>query len=769
MLPLNKHLYYVTALFGLVLTSCGGSSDSPTSTPISISPPTPVIEPTLAVSCDTGKQVRLNEAVSSNSVLNDEDGDSPDWFELYNCTNAPIELLGWTFSDDIDEPKQWTMPAYTLDANSYLLVWASDKDRVTDNLHTNFKISSSGETLYMYDSAGEQMDSLLVEGVPTDNSIGISSENQLVVYYAEPTPNSANVTDYNLGSVTQVVEYSHSGGATTGLTLELSGHIAGQEIHYTVNSEEPDENSPIYTTGIPVFENTVVRTRIYQQDHLPSSTQTRSYIFETSHDLPIVTLVTDPSNLFDEQSGIYTFGSNYSPSYPHFGANFWQDIEKPVNVGLYETDGSLAINFDAGVKIFGGWSRAQAQRSFSIFARGRYGFSEIDYPLFPDLAYDEYQTFILRNSGQDWSKTLLRDGLMTKLMAGSGLEVQAFRPVVAYVNDKYWGIYNLREKINEHFIASKFDFDTDEIDIVELDGQVIHGENSDFLELANYLSDNTLTDPDAYNYVAASIDIENFIIYQIAQIFFNNTDWPGNNIKYWKHHEGKWRWILFDTDFGFNNGIGIGSGPGAGDGNEYLHNTLAFALEENGPDWPNPPWSTLLFRKLMENQQFKTQFINQFADELNSRFLAENGINLIDSMAAEIESEMPAHINRWTSDNGLTLNRWGSELEKMRLFATLRTTNILEHIKNQFELEDTHSLTVNLTDPAEGVVVINSLTTNSPNWQGNYFEGVPVTLTAQPNPGYTFSHWQGASDVKTAKVELLLDQATVIWPVFVTQ
>ena len=757
----------------LIISSCGGSSDSPASGPIAPIPPAPipdpVPEPTPAVSCGTDKQIRINEAVASNSEFTDQDGDSSDWFELYNCTDWPIEMLGWTLSDDIDEPDQWTMPAYTLDANSYLLLWASNKDRDTEELHTNFKISTKGETLYLYDNTGTQIDALLVENVPADSSIGISSDNQLVVYYAQPTPNAANDTESNLGSVSQTVEYSHPGGPVTSLALELSGQAEDQTIYYTTDSTEPNVDSLVYTQGIPVYQNTVVRARIYQPDYLPSRIHSRSYLVGTTHDLPIVALVTEADNFFDEQTGIYTFGSSFANSYPYFGANFWQDIEKPINVSLFERDGSLGINFDAGVKIFGGWSRAQAQRSLSVFARGQYGFSEIDYPIFPDLAYDEYQTFVLRNAGQDWSKALIRDGLMTKLMAGSGLEVQAHRPVVAYINNQYWGIYNLREKINEHFIASKFGFDTDEIDIVEQNSETIHGDNNDYIELISYLSANSLVNSQEYNSVAARVDINNYIIYQIAQIFFNNTDWPGNNIKYWKHHEGKWRWILFDTDFGFNNGIGIGSGPGAGDGKEYLHDSLAFALEENGPDWPNPPWSTLLFRRLMENQQFKNQFISQFSDELNSRFLPDNGISLIDNMAANIAAEMPAHIERWKDDNGLSLSKWESELERLREFSRLRPANMWAHIQNQFQLEEIHTLTVNITDPAQGSVSVNSLTTKLPTWQGNYFESIPVTLIAQPSEGFTFSHWQGTNDAITTEIELILEQAVVVSPVFVAQ
>ena len=147
----------------------------------------------------------------------------------------------------------------------------------------------------------------------------------------------------------------------------------------------------------------------------------------------------------------------------------------------------------------------------------------------------------------------------------------------------------MREKVNEHFIASKHNVEADEIDILTNNSELVHGKTDDYDDLINFINSTNLSFGQNFDYVEDQIDIDNYIMYQVAQIYFNNHDWPGNNIKYWKHKDGKWKWIIYDTDFGF------GSHPSWLD---YHFNTLGFALDENGPGWPNPPWSTLLFRKI---------------------------------------------------------------------------------------------------------------------------------------------------------------------------
>ena len=165
-------------------------------------------------------------------------------------------------------------------------------------------------------------------------------------------------------------------------------------------------------------------------------------MFGVKPDIPVITLNADPKDLIDSNSGIYALGLSASPSFPYFGANFWQDWEKPAQFEILETDGQ-SYKANAGIKIFGGWSRGNAQKSFSLFARKKYGDSKFDYQIFPNSDIEDYESFILRNSGNDWEQTMLRDGYINSVIQLTGVDYQQYRPAIGFINGEYWGIYNL--------------------------------------------------------------------------------------------------------------------------------------------------------------------------------------------------------------------------------------------------------------------------------------------------------------------------------------
>ena len=615
-------------------------------------------------------------------------------------------------------------------------------------LHTGFKISSSGETLYLYDSVGTLVDSLVVPPMTADVSFGVEPGSGNYLLYEPPTPGQPNEGNTYLGFITDTIQFSHQGGITDRFGLSLGPVEPPAEIRYTLDATEPNENSQVYSGPIDILTTTVVRAAIFRPDYLPSDTQSRTYILgNTSHVLPIVSLVSDPYNLFDEDYGMYALGTSYENSFPYFGANFWEDWERPISFTLYEPGGELGVSINAGAKIFGGWSRGNEQKSMAIYARGSYGFSSLDYPVFPDNPYQSYQALVLRNSGNDWLNVNMRDGVLTGLLKGSGIEHQAYRPSVTYINGEYWGIYNIREKINEHFLASKANVSADEVDLLEFNGDIIHGDNADYLQMLSFLNSNSLVNEANYEFIASKIDVDNFILYQVFQIYINNTDWPGNNIKYWRAAGGKWRWIVYDTDFGF----------GVWNRDDYWNNTLAFALESNGPGWPNPPWSTLLFRKLVANQEFRNAFVSRYADELNTRFLPRS-INVhLDSLAAHIQPEIAAHYERW----GSNYSTWQNNLNNMKYFANYRPAVARSHIISQFGLSGTHKLQVTNPITSFGSIQVNSINITQSEWEGVYFGGVPVKITAKPVPGYKFVSWTGSvqSDSRTLEINMTGDMA----------
>ena len=691
-----------------------------------------------------GQSIVINEIAASNTTYLDENGRSSDWLELYNRSEETISISDWYLSDDASKPKKWQFPIQSIAPKEFFLLFASDKDRKTSTpfLHTNFKLKT-GETLYLLDASGDLQDSLYIPAIDTDQTIGCFPDGELAYkIFTIGSPNAANNTEYFEGVITNEVVFSKTGGLQAEeIALELSGAASSQTIRYTTNGSMPTTTSTIYTNPIIINENRVIRAGIFQNGFLPSPIITHSYIVDTQHDLPVFSIAFEPKDFFDDSIGLYTLGLNHKEEHPYHGANFWVDYERPVSLSLFDNNEQKGFNANAGVKIFGGYSRANDQRSLAIFFRNDYGTKYLDYPLFDERPYTKYEAFILRNSGNDWPYSMIRDLTMTGLMENSNVDIQAGRPVATYFNGQYWGIYNIREKINEHYLAALHNIDKKEIDILEGDGYQVYGDSTSYIDLMAFVSTHDLSVEEQFQRVNAEIDLKNYIQYQIAQIYFDNTDWPGANIKFWRPKSGKWRWILFDTDFGFGNWYN----------DAYKNNSLQFAIAENGPTWPNPPWATLLLRKLMQNEGFKHQFINTFADELNTRFIPNQVNDRIDKNAEQIETEMPKHINKWRTTN---MDYWLWNVELLRDFADLRPEFIRNHIQDEFSLPSQIAIDLSIEDISQGSIQLNSIHLQETNWTGIYFESIPITLKAIPGAGYLFDYWSGTHNSTEAIITI---------------
>jgi spore coat protein CotH len=269
-----------------------------------------------------------------------------------------------------------------------------------------------------------------------------------------------------------------------------------------------------------------------------------------------------------------------------------------------------------------------------------------------------------------------------------------------------------------------------------------------------YVSTTSPTSPEFYSTVAEQIDIDNFISYQVLQIYIANDDWPQRNIKFWKSPETKWRWILYDTDFGFGlyeRNVG--------------KNSLAYATTENSLDGANPPWSTLLLRRLLQNPEFQSRFINYFADQLNSRFLPENFATIAARLADEIRTEIPLQEARWAGSRSNW--DWQAEVENLVTYANNRPAYVWQHLSNHFALSQPITLSIESLDTVAGSVQVNSVMVTGENWVGRYFAEVPITVTAIPNAGYHFERWSGASSATDSTLNLSLSEALSLTPVFV--
>lgn len=534
-------------------------------------------------------------------------------------------------------------------------------------------------------------------------------------------------------------------------SVEVKLDAAGATIYYTTDGSAPTRRASVYSKPLNLKTSTVVRAVVYTKGKPGRYCAGTYFINEPETNFPVVSIGITPRLLFDPDKGLFMLGSHAADStWQKFGANFWSYKEVTANVEIFESDGKSIYNSLSGFRLFGGMSRLFPQKSLTLIAREKYGAKRFDYPIFGKHAPKDFKFLVLRNSGSDWGKSHFRDALMTGLLEDWDIDKQAYRPAHVYINGTYWGIYNIREKVNRFFIADhNKGVDKDSIDFLEYTGLRRLGSTRHYRRMLSFLEKKSLSDPKNYAQLQQWMDIENFMSLQIAQIYFDNQD-AGGNIKYWRPRtaDGRWRWIIYDTDWGF----------GLQDGEAYLNNSLAFHTEPNGPKWPNPPWSTFILRKLLENPDFKEQFVNRFADHLNTTFSTERVEARIDSLYEHLKPEMPRHLKRWRLDKHV----WEQEVNTLRTFAAERPFYTRLHLMDHFNTGAMRTLRVQTV--GGGMVLINSFVkVKDKPFEGIYFENIPITIKVIPQNGYRFARWEG-SDIpdETRELTMKLNQDTTL-------
>ncbi len=621
-------------------------------------------------------------------------------------------------------------------------------------LHTDFKLNSDGETLYLFKDS-LLVDSLQFPALHADISYGIDElSSKGASYFEEPTPSAKNRVAFS--SLSGNVQFSLPGGIyNSAISVYLSSDNPNDKIYYTTNNLEPTENDNLYLGPITINETTNLRAKVINESGIPGFVYTQSYFFDIQHDVPIISLVTDPANFFDDLIGIYVNGSFQHPSSGENcdgGQNFWQDWERPVHISMIKPDGTLAFEQNAGIKIFGGCSRGFDQKSLSVRFRKEYGKPTLIYKVFDELDIEEFSNLNLRNSGNDWNNTMMRDGLLRNFFPEQ-IDKQAFEPAVVYINGEYWGIHNIRERSDDEFIESHHDVNNSSVNIMEFHVNwklnEVRGDGKSYLDLLDFIENNDIQLAKNFMVVKNAIDIENFALYQACNIALKNTDWPGNNVKFWSSVEkdNLWRWITYDLDFGFE---------------DISHNTLIFALQNNGPTWPNPPESTYLLRKLIRNPEFRFIFINAFSDVFNTLWQQERVEDLISNMKNDISGEIKQHMNRWGGNS----EGWSDRVNYYQTYANQRPVVVKKHIEEYFGLSGEFDLTLKVRDTAHGSIKLNSIEPQNYPWTGSYFKGNTQRAVAIPKKGYHFVMWKGP---KTSFEDTLIfsaNEATTLTAIF---
>ena len=629
--------------------------------------------------------------------------------------------------------------------------------------HASFKIDKDGGSLYFVNAENAILDSVRFGAVPTGASWSRDGAGKWG--FALPSP-YGNTLGEVFAEQVQVAEVNipPSGFYTSAVTATFPAGTRCEQ-----GGTEPTANSPAVQTTLTISSTTVLRCRAYVGGSYPSEEIIRTYVFEQQPSLASIFVTTDPLSMFSPDSGLYMTGNNAAMMDPKKGANFWSNRELPVYVEMFEPGKpkTPAFGIMGDYKISGQYSRAKQKKSFTVTMREEYGDKRLKYTLFPDYPeLKKFKAFTLRNFGNSSGEDYVRDRLGTSMTEGLGIDYQRGRYVIVYYNGKYYGIHDLRERNNEYYYETKYGYDPNDIDLVATTSngtnEAATGSASDYRDMIKWLQSNELKSDANYKKIADQIDIDNFINYAQSQMFLNNTDWPHNNMKKWRvaSQKTKWKWFLYDTDFGF------GAASNSYNGNMFSYVTNASGTQGMGmfggmgdfggmggmggqqqqPTNGSISEHTVLMIRLLENESFKNAFINRFSVLLSMNFSADRLLKRINDLQSQIEPEMTRDQQFWNYNS----SSMSSNLEKVKSFAQSRQATIREQMESHFSLGSSVEMT--LSSQGSGTILVDGLALDQSSMRLKFYTGVPVTLTAQASSGGVFTGWSdGVTDV-TRKV-----------------
>lgn len=507
-----------------------------------------------------------------------------------------------------------------------------------------------------------------------------------------------------LSGISQPAEqacFSVSGGFyDTSPTLEIFPFYQQHHIRYTTNGNRPTAQSPLYTGPLLLNESLysasdiykiqistddfffvpdsvrhciVIRAAVFDQnDNCISDVATNSYFIRSlgcdTHGLPVVSLCADSLDLFDDQHGILVPGVTYDPLSPQNTGNYYQtglEWERLANVEYYDQSPE-AINQFAGLRTQGLKSRRFEQKALKLYAREEYGQKRFKHRFFETIPNDSFKRLVLKPFYASFSEIGVTDYLTNRIASSLNLETLASSPVVLFLNGEYWGIYFIHEKPDEHYLEDHLGVDSEQVTILSgWDPIVDCGNPQNYLELFDWMSEADLSDPQAYAYAASKIDIDNFIDYYIFELFWENTDWPNNNMRCWQNDNGKWRWIFFDGDACMC---------------WMSYNAFDFAIYEGDETWPSSTKASLFFRKLFVNKDFKQQFNARFMELINTAFNYANTEPLFEEIKARVADEIPFQSERFGKPSDM--ESWNADLERSEWFLKERGERILTVLEN---------------------------------------------------------------------------------------
>jgi len=700
--------------------------------------------------------VVINEFLAWNwNNLADENGDYEDWIELYNTSATPVYLNGYTLTDDPTTRSKWTFPGVWIPGYNYLLIWASNKNRVVAGspLHTNFRLDNKGEFIGLYDSAGNPVDSVTYGQQHQDASYGRKPDGSATwMFFTTPTPNASNSTTAAPGFAADPVTTRPAGIYSGSVVVRLSSATPGAQIRYELGGTLPTPASPLYSSSLTFTTPTVIRAQAFAPPLFPSAVITQTYLVNVGTSMPLMSIVTDPSNLWGP-TGIY-----YAELSGPVG-------ERPCSVEYWEARGVPGFSIPCGLRMRGGASQSRsdiAKKSFQLKFRRLRGPTKLEYPIIPSTTVDRFDSLALRANYNDswthWDRnmqrynaTYVRDQLTRDLRSEMGDLASHGTHCMLYLNGHMWGIYNPCEHVDADFLASYSSGPNwDLLSLTDTPGacQLEEGDRVAWDAFYNWFSTNDLSNNTNYQTLRSMMDLKNYTNYFIDNIWQYNNDWPHHNGFVARQRLAGAKWIFIDWDVEY----GLGGGPNGGTVGSDMYGR---ATSSN--------WRiTQLFSRLLTNANYRIYYAQRMDILFNTVCHEPHVLQRMNERAAEICPGIPQE-TQWALVWGdiKTQADWEAALQRMRNYINARTNNVRQQTRNRIaEITGWMDVKVLPAVGGEGDVVLHdAIRPTSYPWAGTFFRGIPLMLCAEPKPGYVFQGWSDLTIPQTQTTSVVLTAA----------
>lgn len=686
-------------------------------------------------------QVVLNEVSASNlSNFADNNGEYEDWVELYNTTGALVDISGWHLSDNQNNPTKWAFPVGTqVPANGRLMVFCSGRDAFTLPLifHTNFKLSQGqNEWIILADAGGNVMDDFQLSARCKENhSRGRTTDGAATwSLFQTPTPNAANAgasADYE-----PKPQFSLPAGVYAGPQSVALSSPSGATIRYTLDGTTPTATSTPYAAPLNIAATTVVRAACFSTTPgvPPSFIETNTYFIGVNHTVPILSVSGDEvDDLLLGNGGIEPVSS-----LEYFGPN---GVLRDEAVGTCDEHGQDSWAYD--------------QRGFDWVTRDQYGYNDaIHYPIFRTKDRDEYQRLIVKAAAGDnyefgpGQPAHIRDAYVQALSQVGNLRVdeRSYEPCVVYINGQYWGVYDLREKVDDSDFT-RYYYDQGEYDIQfiktwggtwsEYGGAQAQ---ADWDALRTFIATNNMGDPTAFAYVDSVFNWKSLVDYFCLNSYTVCADWLNWNTGWWRglnpngDHK-KWGYILWDMDATFGHYTNFTGIP------DQSPNADPCTVEDL-PDPGGQGHTEIIEKLIQENPMVHDYYVNRYIDLGNTLFSCNFMIPFLDSLIGNIAPEMPAQIARW----GGSMADWQNNVQVLRDYIETRCVTIQDGLIDCYDLSGPYDVQFDVDPPLSGSIQVNSQVLPSYPFTGTYYGGITTTLAPIPEPGWAFSHWTIQND-----------------------